>query len=32
MFAQLKQMGQIKLGSACRVHLLDMDKLRAMAA
>jgi hypothetical protein len=29
MFAQLKQMGLIKLGSPRRVHLLDMDKLRA---
>jgi CRP-like cAMP-binding protein len=32
MFAELKEMGQIKLESARRVHLLDMDKLRAMAA
>ncbi len=32
MFAELKEMGQIKLESARRVHVLDMDKLRAMAA
>jgi CRP/FNR family nitrogen fixation transcriptional regulator len=32
MFAELKEMGQIKLESARRVHLLDMDKLKAMAA
>jgi CRP/FNR family transcriptional regulator, nitrogen fixation regulation protein len=32
MFAELKEMGQIKLESARRVHLLDADKLKAMAA
>ncbi len=32
MFAELKEMGPIKLESARRVHLLDMDKLKAMAA
>ena len=32
MFAELKGMGQIKLELARRVHLLDMDKLKAMAA
>jgi CRP/FNR family nitrogen fixation transcriptional regulator len=32
MFAELKEMGQIKLESARRVHFLDMDKLKAMAA
>ena len=32
MFAELKEMGQIKLESARRVHLLDMDKLKVMAA
>jgi CRP/FNR family nitrogen fixation transcriptional regulator len=32
MFAELKEMGQIKLESARRVRLLDMDKLKAMAA
>jgi CRP/FNR family transcriptional regulator, nitrogen fixation regulation protein len=32
MFAELKEMGQIKLESARRVHLLDMGKLKAMAA
>ncbi|HZP09621.1 helix-turn-helix domain-containing protein [Methyloceanibacter sp.] len=32
MFAELKEMGRIRLESARRVHVLDMDKLRAMAA
>jgi CRP/FNR family nitrogen fixation transcriptional regulator len=32
MFAELKDMGQIRLESARRVHLLSMDKLKAMAA
>ena len=32
MFAELKEMGQIKLELARRVHLLDADKLKAMAA
>jgi CRP/FNR family nitrogen fixation transcriptional regulator len=32
MFAELKEMGQIKLESARRVRLLNMDKLRAIAA
>jgi CRP-like cAMP-binding protein len=32
MFAELKEMGQIKLESARRVHLLDTHKLKAMAA
>jgi CRP/FNR family transcriptional regulator, nitrogen fixation regulation protein len=32
MFAELKEMGPIKLESARRVRLLDMDKLKAMAA
>jgi CRP/FNR family nitrogen fixation transcriptional regulator len=32
MFAELKELGQIKLESARRVHLVDLDKLRAMAA
>jgi CRP/FNR family transcriptional regulator, nitrogen fixation regulation protein len=32
MFAELKEVGQVKLESARRVHLLDMDKLKAMAA
>ncbi len=32
MFAELKEMGQIKLESARRVRLLNMDKLKAMAA
>jgi CRP/FNR family nitrogen fixation transcriptional regulator len=32
MFAELKEMGQIKLESARRVHLLDTATLKAMAA
>ncbi len=32
MFAELKEMGQIKLESARRVRVVDIDKLRAMAA
>jgi len=32
MFAELKEMGQIKLESARRVRVLDMEKLKAMAA
>ncbi len=32
MFAELKEMGQIRLESARRVRVLDMDRLRAMAA
>src|SRR4029079_2229290 len=32
LFAELKEMGPIKLESARRVRLLDMDKLKAMAA
>lgn len=32
MFAELKEMGPIKLESARRVRLLDRDKLKAMAA
>jgi len=32
MFAELKEMGQIRLESARRVHLLDAAKLKAMAA
>ncbi len=32
MFAELKEMGQIRLESARRVHLLDAGKLKAMAA
>jgi CRP-like cAMP-binding protein len=32
MFAELKEMGQIKLESARRVHLLSLDRLKAMAA
>ena len=32
MFAELKEMGTIKLESARRVHLLDMAKLKAMGA
>jgi CRP/FNR family nitrogen fixation transcriptional regulator len=32
MFAELKEMGQIKLESARRVHLVDLDKLKTMAA
>ena len=32
MFAELKEMGQIKLESARRVRLLNVDKLRAIAA
>jgi CRP/FNR family nitrogen fixation transcriptional regulator len=32
MFAELKERGQIKLESARRVRLLNMDKLRAIAA
>ena len=32
MFAELKEMGRIRLESARRVHVLDMDKPRAMAA
>jgi CRP/FNR family nitrogen fixation transcriptional regulator len=31
-FTELKQMGRITLESARRVHFLDMDKLKAMAA
>jgi CRP-like cAMP-binding protein len=32
MFAELKQMGAIRLESARRVHILDMAKLKAMSA
>ena len=32
MFAELKDMGTIKLESSRRVHILDMAKLRAMSA
>ncbi len=32
MFAELKEMGQIRLESARRIRVLDMDRLRAMAA
>jgi CRP/FNR family transcriptional regulator, nitrogen fixation regulation protein len=32
MFAELKEIGMIKLESARRVHLIDMAKLKAMAA
>jgi CRP-like cAMP-binding protein len=31
MFAELKDMGTIKLESSRRVHILDMAKLRAMS-
>src|SRR5665648_919115 len=32
MFAELKEMGMIRLESARRVHLIDMARLKAMAA
>ena len=32
MFAELKELGTIKLESARRVHLLDTAKLKAMSA
>jgi Mn-dependent DtxR family transcriptional regulator len=32
MFAELKEMGMVRLESARRVHLLDAAKLKAMSA
>jgi CRP-like cAMP-binding protein len=32
MFAELKETGTIRLESARRVHMVDMDELKAMAA
>jgi CRP-like cAMP-binding protein len=31
-FAELKQLGALRLESARRVHLIDKDRLKAMAA